>query len=457
LARLSDEELLTEAGQAAGDERGAMARLVATLVEVDKRRLYRDAGCSSLFSFCTQVLRLSESEAYLRMEAARAARKFPLILERLADASVTLTTVSLLAKHLSEDNHRALLGEVRHRSKRDVEAIVARISPRPDAVSIVRTLPVACAAQTSATAKVPADARADGRDALDARSTGVDTVERVATVRIAARRMVKQDEPSICAATGGAAADGDVSRPALRSGPRSDVTQLSSNRYRVQVTIGAETHEKLRRAQDLLRHVVPNGDLEEVFDRAVALLLAELEKTRLGATSRPRLPRLPGEDAKAPSRKAGPQDASASGTAKESRHGERPKAGSPARPAQPGARTGTSRQRRSRHIPAAVKREVVQRDGLRCTFVGSEGRCRETGMLEFHHHDPFAAGGAHTASNVTIACVHHNALEAERFYGRSGVRSLDSTDRNATAERPDNGAVNSVQTQCESAPPADGP
>jgi len=39
----------------------------------------------------------------------------------------------------------------------------------------------------------------------------------------------------------------------------------------VQVTIGAATHEKLRRALDLLSHVVPNGDLEEVFNRAIGL------------------------------------------------------------------------------------------------------------------------------------------------------------------------------------------
>ena len=64
--------------------------------QVDKRQLYRDAGCSSLYTFCTDGLGLSESEAYLRMEAARAARRFPLILERLADGSVTLTAVSML-------------------------------------------------------------------------------------------------------------------------------------------------------------------------------------------------------------------------------------------------------------------------------------------------------------------------------------------------------------------------
>jgi hypothetical protein len=54
-------------------------------------------GCSSLFPYCTQVLHLSEHAAYLRIEAARAARKYPVLLERLDAGEITLTAVSLLA------------------------------------------------------------------------------------------------------------------------------------------------------------------------------------------------------------------------------------------------------------------------------------------------------------------------------------------------------------------------
>jgi hypothetical protein len=35
----------------------------------------------------------------------------------------------------------------------------------------------------------------------------------------------------------------------------------------VQITVTRETHDKLRRVQDLLRHVVPNGDPAVIFDR----------------------------------------------------------------------------------------------------------------------------------------------------------------------------------------------
>src|ERR687892_292454 len=95
LADLSDQDLIAEVQRCRSDERRATARLIASLAELDARRLYLGAGCSSLFTYCTQVLRLSEHAAYRRIEAARAARRFPVILERLAEGSVNLTRTQL--------------------------------------------------------------------------------------------------------------------------------------------------------------------------------------------------------------------------------------------------------------------------------------------------------------------------------------------------------------------------
>lgn len=72
-----------------GKEREATARLIAALAELDARRLYLAEWCSSLFTYCTQILHLSEHAAYGRIEAARAARKWPVIIELLAEARCT--------------------------------------------------------------------------------------------------------------------------------------------------------------------------------------------------------------------------------------------------------------------------------------------------------------------------------------------------------------------------------
>src|SRR5262245_30269674 len=78
LGRLSDGELLGRVHEAIRDERIATARVIALLMELDARRLYLGEGCSSLFTYCTQVLHLSEHAAYNRIETARAARRFPI-------------------------------------------------------------------------------------------------------------------------------------------------------------------------------------------------------------------------------------------------------------------------------------------------------------------------------------------------------------------------------------------
>jgi hypothetical protein len=60
-------------------------------MELDARRLYLAQGYSSLFTYCTQALHLSEHAALGRIEVARAARRLPMILDRLVDGSVTVT------------------------------------------------------------------------------------------------------------------------------------------------------------------------------------------------------------------------------------------------------------------------------------------------------------------------------------------------------------------------------
>src|SRR5688572_10106015 len=129
LQRFSDSELLDELKRLAAHERDATVHVIAALMEVEARRLYLAAGCPSLFVYCTQVLHFSEHAAYLRIEAARTARRFPIIMERLADGSLTLTTIGLLRAHLTDENHRQLLDGARHKSKRDVEQMIAALRP----------------------------------------------------------------------------------------------------------------------------------------------------------------------------------------------------------------------------------------------------------------------------------------------------------------------------------------
>jgi hypothetical protein len=254
LTGLTDEQLLTEVNVLASRERRTTVYLIAALAELDRRRLYLGQGYSSMFTYCTQRLRLSEQAAYARIEAARAARRYPIILEGLAEGSLTLTTVGLLARHLTRDNHQQLLRNARYKSKRQVEHQIAAWHPLPAVPARVTKLP---ATRPSAAASV-----SSGQPPVTA---------------------------SACSSTGVAKTPAPMLRSALL---RPEVVKpLAPERYKVQLTIDCTTHQKLRQVQDLFRHVTPTGDLAVIFDRALTLLLADLKKRKLAQVTRPRTSR----------------------------------------------------------------------------------------------------------------------------------------------------------------------
>lgn len=342
MTQLSDEELLARVKQLATREREVTVTLIAHLAELDARRLYLAEGYSSLFVYCTQVLHLSEHAAYGRIAVARAARRFPVILDMLASGPVNLTTVVLLAAHLTRENHREILDVASHKSKREVEELAARLRPRPSMPGLVRRLPNR--SPVSAPAARPQD-------------TGTET-PLTAESPLASDTQVLP--PSLLSPT-----------PAPTPTKRAVVAPLASDRYKIQFTVNSETYEKLRRAQDLLRHQIPDGDVGQIMDRALTVLLEDLARKKLAATDRPRKARAP----------------------------------------VPG----------SRRIPAAVKREVWLRDGGCCAFVGKHGRrCAERGFLEFHHVVPHAAGSDPTTGNIQLRCRAHNGYESKRQFARHG-------------------------------------
>ena len=136
-----DDELLRRLAELLQDSRRAEADLVAHIGEVDVRRLYAREASPSMFAYCTEILHLSEAEAYLRIAAARASREHPVLLTMLADGRLHLTAIAKLAPHLTPENREALLARAACKSKREIEELVAELAPRPDAPAAMRKLP----------------------------------------------------------------------------------------------------------------------------------------------------------------------------------------------------------------------------------------------------------------------------------------------------------------------------
>src|SRR6266536_6156808 len=124
-SHLDDATLATQLGRLAASERQATAALIVHLAEFDARRLYEPAGFSSLFQYCRAVLHLAEDAIYDRIGTARAARRYPVILDMLVAGTLSVTTARMIARHLTSDNHSALLSAASGRGKQETEEWLA--------------------------------------------------------------------------------------------------------------------------------------------------------------------------------------------------------------------------------------------------------------------------------------------------------------------------------------------
>jgi hypothetical protein len=245
LKSISDDELLRRLSDLLKQSRRAEAELVAHIGEVEERLLYA-RHASSMFTYCTEILHLSEHEAYLRIGAARASRRHPVLLKMLADGRLHLSRIAKLAPHLTEANREEVLARATHKTKRQIEELVAALSPRPDVPAEIRKLP-APRAKTSS----------DGR----AVQLGPD---QVGSHPVPARTL-----PSETAA-------------------RQVMEPLAPARYKVQFTASASLRDKLERLQALMRSSVPDGDLATLIEDAVSEKLERLEAKRFAKTKKPR-------------------------------------------------------------------------------------------------------------------------------------------------------------------------
>jgi hypothetical protein len=149
------------------------------------------------------------------------------------------------------------------------------------------------------------------------------------------------------------------------------VDPLSRDRFLVKITVSRCVKEKLESAGALMSHANPGGEMSVVLERALDLLILDLEAKKQGRAARPR-------------------------------DGTRP-----ARGAQP---------------TRGARREVVARTGWRCSFVAEDGRrCDARCFPEFDHETPRALGGATEPSNLRVLCRAHNRLAAERAFGKAYI------------------------------------
>jgi hypothetical protein len=198
---------------------------------------------------------------------------------------------------------------------------------------------------------------------------------------------------------------------AVAVGPTGLLEPTSAERYRLQLNISVQLKQKLELLLDLSSHANPSRDLAVAVERAVDTEIERVKKLRFGQTTRPRRASIGREVQQRRAARTEMVDDDSDRT-------QEPKLN---------AKNGS---RKRKHISNGVRREVLERDGLDCTFVSPNGqRCGARAFLQIDHDVPWAKGGDDSSRNLRLLCAEHNRLLAEQDFGQSHVACAIASNR----------------------------
>ncbi|HEU4928423.1 MAG TPA: HNH endonuclease signature motif containing protein [Candidatus Krumholzibacteria bacterium] len=365
---LSDSKILSRTRDLAARERAITLHLLVHLNEIERRKLHLQQGYSSMWDYCTLALGYSEPATARRLRTARCIALFPEIHFLLERNEVNLSTISRVSRVLTADNKEQLLGRIRGKSLREVEAMVAEYRPLAKKLhDEVRTVVV----QVIARGEPPL---------LPLQGDWNSPTPETHTLNITT---AGASAVAGSTAAGDSAAAGDLAAPAgsgaceksdyCRSDSKFDPTSTVERHIRFRFCASESLEKKIDKVRSLAWHRLPaNPSLEHVFELVLDAYIERHDPL-----------------------------------ARRERRTQRSE-----------AKAIVTSERASRRVPAQIMDDVFARDGGRCSFVAPDGkRCGSTLGLQVDHIVPVARGGVSTMKNLRLLCAYHNRYESERLMG----------------------------------------
>ena len=433
MSGLSDDQLLEQTTRLALLDHQIQVFVIDHLLEIEARGLYLSRGFPSLFAYVARGLGYSDASAWRRINAMKLCARIEGARERLRDGSLTLDAAAQLqAAFERRDRERAHL-------TRGAGA-GAGSATKPNGAAPART-----------PQRKPAPV--------------LDVSARKALVEQAVGKSTRQVMQML------AAVDPALAVPADRVRP------LSEGRWELKAVIDAECQRGLEQLRGLLSHVDPHMTLGQLVGRLVQEGLdrhdpgrprrgrrAErtsaarneatadgdaspaVERTAMhadavaapakaapiqGAASAKLRPAQPAQDRAIPALAPADQPPTRSATqpaptpaSAPKRHAGAASAGTlPSKTPRDPDRGATSAPKHGaaagRAIPAAVRRQVWQRDEGGCSYVDpvSGRRCGSSHLLQVDHIFPYALGGRSDPPNLRLLCfAHHRERHAARAH-----------------------------------------
>ncbi|MCC6650110.1 MAG: hypothetical protein IT348_03055, partial [Candidatus Eisenbacteria bacterium] len=222
------------------EEKSRLAEALALIALMDARGDYLEAGYSCMQRYCMEHMHMSEEQAQRRIRVARLGRAIPLLFERIADGRLTLSNACELAPVLTKENAERLLDATTHQPKWQVRRIVFESS---------RVQPVAPALTPVAECEEQSDCAPASSEVAPTHDTPL--------TETALARVNRQVRGRVFGTADGARG--------------------------ISVVLTDEEFAAFQQAQDLLAHVVRNGDPAVIVARALAHFATHLHKRRFGA------------------------------------------------------------------------------------------------------------------------------------------------------------------------------
>lgn len=453
-----------------GRGRQAEVDFLLHLMEFDRRRGYEALGYVRLWDYCRKELHFLEGASWRRMHAIATLRRFPAAEEYLRDGRLSMTALVLLEEALTPDNAVEMFEKATHRSKKEIEYLVAcvrapvtlgkasirkKVAPLgragrgtplqdpadggavvvPSAVDFA-AVPAAASATLGAAAVPAAAGSGSARTAVVTTGDLAGVVGR--NVETASERTFETMFDGMAEGTVEATFEGRLEETVeagkkVRPSRTGSVEVLSGDCFQVRMTVTKEFVDALEQVQKILGHTISRTDIAGALKAGLDVILARDAKKK---TPQPRKP---------PAKEAQPRKAEPTATPPKTGSANMPRPTEPAgadetRPTEPAGsdeagaiRLEGARRRaefderpffpafgaaRREHIPVEVSRAVWARDGGCCVWVMASGeRCGADEEAQIDHEIPVAFGGGPTVGNLRILCRGHNLLHARQCFG----------------------------------------
>jgi hypothetical protein len=181
------------------------------------------------------------------------------LFDAMADGRLHLTAVLMLARRLTSGNVDDLVAAATHKSKAEIEQLIAERFPQPDLPEMLQAIgppppPITTIPPPQGVEHSPENAAAT---MLPNHPTGPGPTHQHSPENAVPRTL------------------------------RSELKPLAPGRFGLQVTLDRETYELLQHVRALMSHEVPTGETALVLKGALKLAAGELEKRKYAATNRP--------------------------------------------------------------------------------------------------------------------------------------------------------------------------